>query len=61
MVENQRGDIAGIGVAVAHKATALGRFIDRGFEDPEVFLRMTESNHRFAMNAAAVAPQGKAQ
>jgi hypothetical protein len=36
MVENQRRDIARIGVAVAHEATALGRFIDCGLEHPEI-------------------------
>jgi hypothetical protein len=61
MVENQGRDVARMSVAVAHKATTLGRLIDGGFEHPEVLLRMTKSNHRFAMNPAAVAPQGKAQ
>jgi hypothetical protein len=28
-------------VAVADEATALGRFIDRGFEHPKVLLRTT--------------------
>ena len=36
VVENQRRDIAGMSVAVAHEATALGRFIDGGFEHPEI-------------------------
>ena len=43
MVENQWRDIARMSVAVAHEATALGRFIDRGLKDPEVFLRPAQS------------------
>jgi len=39
VVEDQGRNIAGIGVAKAHEAAALGRFIDNSFEDPEVLLR----------------------
>jgi len=39
IVENQRRDIAGMSVAVADEAAALGRFVNRGLEHPEVLLR----------------------
>jgi hypothetical protein len=39
VVEDQGRNIAGMGVAKAHEATALGRSIDNSFEDPEVLLR----------------------
>jgi hypothetical protein len=39
IVENQRRNIAGMGVAKAHEAAAPGRFIDNSFEDPEILLR----------------------
>jgi hypothetical protein len=39
VVEDQRRNIAGMGIALADEATALGRFIDRGFEHPKVLLQ----------------------
>jgi hypothetical protein len=39
VVEDQGRNIAGMSVAVADEAAALGRFIDNGFENPEVLLR----------------------
>jgi len=41
MVEDERGDVAGMSVAITHEATTLGRLVDRGFENPDVFLRST--------------------
>jgi hypothetical protein len=41
VVEDQGKDIARMRVAVADEASALGRFIDRGFEHPKVLLRTT--------------------
>jgi hypothetical protein len=61
VVEDQRRDIAGMSVAVTDKATAFRCFKDGSFEDPKILLRMTESNHRFGMNAAAVVPLGETQ
>jgi len=51
MVEDQGRDIAGIGIAVAHKATALGALENRRFEHPEVLFGTTERDNRFSMNA----------
>jgi hypothetical protein len=42
VVEDEGGDIAGMGIAKAHKPAAIGRLVDGGFEDPEVFLRSTK-------------------
>jgi len=39
VVEDQGRNVAGMGVTVADEATALGRFIDNSFEDPENLLR----------------------
>jgi hypothetical protein len=41
VVEDQMRNIAGMSFTVADEATALGRFIDRGFEHPKVLLRTT--------------------
>jgi hypothetical protein len=49
MVENQRGNIARIGVAVANEATTLGRFIDRGLEHPEVLFGAAEFKNCFSL------------
>jgi hypothetical protein len=38
MVEDQGRNIAGMGIPVADKATALGGLIDRGFKYPEALL-----------------------
>jgi len=61
MVEDQRRDVAGVSVTVTHEAAALGRFIDRGFEHPEVFLGATKRKHRLGLNAQAMVPQGQSQ
>jgi len=50
VIENQRRDIAGMSVAVPDEATALGRFIDRGLEHPEVLFGVAECNNRFCLN-----------
>jgi hypothetical protein len=55
MVEDQRRDIAGMSVAVAHEATALGRFIHGGFEHPKVLFRTAEREDRLCMDALTVA------
>lgn len=54
MVEDERRDVAGMGVTVTGKAAALGGFVDRGLEDPEVLCRTTEREHRFRGNPDAV-------
>ena len=51
VVEDQRRDIARMSIAVADEATALGRFIDRGLEDPEVFFRTAECKNGLGVNA----------
>jgi hypothetical protein len=61
MVEDQGRDIAGMSVAVAHEATAFGRFIDRGFEHPEVLFRATEREDWLSHYPSAVIFCGKAQ
>ena len=54
MIEDERGDVAGMGVAIADEAAALGRLIDGGLEDPEVLLGAAEGEHRFDVDASAM-------
>jgi len=61
VVEDQRRDIAGMSVAIADKPSTFGCLKHGGLEDPKILLRMTESNHRLGMNAAAVVPLGETQ
>jgi hypothetical protein len=50
VVEDEGGDIAGMGIAVTDEAAALGGFVDGGFEDPEVPFGVTECENRAALN-----------
>jgi hypothetical protein len=61
MVEDQRRDIAGMSVAIAHEAAALGRFVDRGLKDPEVLLWSAQRNYRFCHDPATTFAQREAQ
>jgi hypothetical protein len=61
MVENQGRDVARMSVAVAHKATTLGRLIDGGFEHPEVLLGTAERKHWLSPYSLTVLFFGKAQ
>jgi len=61
VVEDQGRDIAGMGVAVADKAAALGRFVDNSFEDPEVLLRPAEREHWLRHDPLTVALRGETQ
>ena len=56
MVEDEGGDVAGMGIAVADEATALGGLVDGGFEDPEVLLRLAQRELRRHMDARAMIP-----
>jgi hypothetical protein len=51
VVEDEGRDVAGMGVAIADEAAALGRLVDGSFEDPEAFLRSTQRQHRFRLDA----------
>jgi len=42
MVEDERGDVAGMGVPIADEAAAVGGLIDGGLEDPEVLFRVAK-------------------
>jgi len=39
VIEDERGDVARVGVAVTDKAAACGRLEDSGFKDPEILHR----------------------
>jgi len=39
VVEDEGGDVAGMGIAIAHKPPACGGLVNSGFEHPEVLLR----------------------
>jgi hypothetical protein len=55
MVEDQRGDVAGMRVPIAHEAAALGRLVDGGFEHPEVLLGTTECEDGLGLDSRAPA------
>ena len=59
MVEDERRDIAGMGIAVAHEAAALRRFIDGGFEDPIVLFGTTQLQDRPSRDATAMVALGE--
>jgi len=61
VVEDQGRNIPGMGVAKAHEATALGRFIDGGFEHPEILFGTAERQDGLRLDTKAVVPQGQAQ
>jgi hypothetical protein len=61
VVEDQGRNIAGMGVAVTDEAAALGRFIDRGFEDPIVLRRTAKRRDRLGVNANVVVPACNSQ
>jgi hypothetical protein len=54
VVEDEGGDIAGMGIAVADEAAALGGLIDRSLEDPEVLLRATQCKNWSGSNPCAM-------
>jgi len=58
VVEDEGGDIAGMGIAIANEATAVGGLIDGGLEDPEVLLGATQREDGFG-NYALAAPLGR--
>jgi hypothetical protein len=51
VVEDEGGDVAGMGIAIADEAAAVGGLIDGGLEDPEVLLGATQSEHWFCLNS----------
>jgi hypothetical protein len=42
VVEDEGGDVAGMRIAIADEAAALGRLVDGGLEDPEVLFGTTQ-------------------
>jgi hypothetical protein len=61
VVEDEGRDVAGVGIAVADEAAALGRLIDRGLEDPEVFLGAAQWQDGFRQDPMAVAALSQAK
>jgi hypothetical protein len=59
VVEDEGGDVAGMGVAVADEATAFGRLVDGGFEDPEALLRVAEGHNGFGHDSRTAFPMSK--
>jgi len=51
VVEDEGGDVAGMGIAIADEAAAVGGLIDGGLEDPEVLLGATQLKHWFCLNS----------
>jgi hypothetical protein len=54
VVENQGRNVTRMGVTESNKAAALGRFIDCGLEDPEVFLGAAECKNGFGLNSCTL-------
>ena len=50
-----------MGVAVTDEATALGRFINRGLEHPEVLLGVAQGEYGLGLNALTVLSEGHSQ
>ena len=61
IVEDQRGDIAGMSVAVADEPAAFGGLEDRGLEHPEVLLRSAQRKDWLRMNPTTTMAHGKTQ
>jgi hypothetical protein len=61
IVENQRGDVAGMSIAKADKAFTLGRLEYRRFEYPEAFCRAGQFKHRLGVNCVAAVGEGDPQ
>jgi hypothetical protein len=61
IVENQRRDIAGMSVAVADEATALGGLEYGSFKDPEVLFLAAQGKHRFCHNPVTTLTQRETQ
>jgi hypothetical protein len=61
MVENQRRNIAGMGITITNEATTLGRFEDRGFEHPKVLFGTAQCEDRLSVSAEATMAHGKTQ
>jgi hypothetical protein len=59
VVEDEGGDVAGMGIAIADKAAALGGLIDGGLEDPEALLGPAKWQNRLCSDPAAVSLNGK--
>lgn len=61
VVEDERRDVAGMGITVADEAAAFGGFVYGSLEDPEALFGMAQWEHRLGLNAVAVAPLSQAQ
>jgi hypothetical protein len=61
VVEDEGGDVAGVGVPVPDEAPALGRLIDRGLEHPEALPGLAKGEHRLSLDAVAMASLGESQ
>jgi hypothetical protein len=59
VVEDEGGDVAGMGIAIADEAAAVGGLIDGGLEDPEVLLGATERQNRFRHDSTTAFPMSK--
>jgi hypothetical protein len=54
MVEDKGRNVAGVGIAIAHEAPALGGLENGGFENPEVFSRPAQWQHRLGRDSATM-------
>jgi len=57
VVEDEGGDVTGMGIAIADEAAAVGRRIDGGLEDPKVFLGATQGQHRLNLDTGTAVPR----
>jgi hypothetical protein len=61
IVEDQRGDIAGMSIAVPNEPAAFGGLEDGGFEHPEILLGATEGHDGFARDSTTAFPMSQPQ
>ncbi len=54
MIEDKRGDVAGMGVTVADEATAFRKLENRCLKDPKILLWSTKVEDRLDMNTGTV-------
>jgi hypothetical protein len=56
IVEDQRRNITGVGIAIADETAAFRGLVNGGFEDPEVLFWTTEGGDRLSVNPFAMEP-----
>ncbi len=61
MIEDERGDVAGMRIAIADEATALRGLVDSGLKYPEILLGAAQRERRLRHNTATMVAFCEAQ